>query len=40
LLVLSKGAQPISNLGSALAAIAKQRMMHAPASAQQPAASG
>jgi hypothetical protein len=39
LLVLSKGAQPISSLGSALAAIAKQRMMHAPASAPQPAAS-
>jgi signal transduction histidine kinase/DNA-binding response OmpR family regulator len=37
LLVLSKGAQPISSLGSALTAIAKQRMMHAPASAPQPA---
>jgi signal transduction histidine kinase/DNA-binding response OmpR family regulator len=38
LLVLSKGAQPISNLGSALAAIAKQRMMHAPSSEPQAAA--
>ena len=38
LLVLSKGAQPISSLGSALAAIAKQRMVYAPDSASQPAA--
>ena len=34
LLVLNKGAQPISSLGSALSAIAKQRVMHAPASEQ------
>jgi CheY-like chemotaxis protein len=35
LLVLSKGAQPIGSLGSALSAIAKQRMTHAP---EQPTA--
>jgi hypothetical protein len=32
--VLNKGAQPIGSLGSALSAIAKQRVMHAPASEQ------
>jgi CheY-like chemotaxis protein len=37
LLVLSKSAQPIGSLGSALSAIAKQRVMHAPA-AEQPTA--
>src|SRR4029077_6074218 len=37
LLVLSKGAQPIGSLGSALSAIAKQRVQHAPA-AEQPTA--
>jgi CheY-like chemotaxis protein len=37
LLVLSKGAQPIGSLGSALSAIAKQRVLHAPA-AEQPTA--
>jgi CheY-like chemotaxis protein len=40
LLVLSKGAQPISSLGSALSAIAKQRVMHAPAAEQPTAMSG
>jgi signal transduction histidine kinase/CheY-like chemotaxis protein len=37
LLVLSKGAQPIGSLGSALSAIAKQRVRHTPA-AEQPTA--
>jgi CheY-like chemotaxis protein len=37
LLVLSKGAQPIGSLGSALSAIAKQRVQQAPA-AEQPTA--
>ena len=37
LLVLSKGAQPIGSLGSALSAIAKQRVQHTPA-AEQPTA--
>jgi CheY-like chemotaxis protein len=37
LLVLSKGAQPIASLGSALSAIAKQRVQHTPA-AEQPTA--
>jgi signal transduction histidine kinase/DNA-binding response OmpR family regulator len=40
LLVLSKGAQPIGSLGSALSAIAKQRVMHAPVSEQPTAVSG
>ena len=40
LLVLSKSAQPIGSLGSALSAIAKQRVMHAPAAEQPTAVSG
>jgi CheY-like chemotaxis protein len=40
LLVLSKGAQPITSLGSTLSAIAKQRVMHAPAGEERTAAQG
>jgi CheY-like chemotaxis protein len=40
LLVLSKGAQPITSLGSTLSAIAKQRVMHTPAAEQRAAAQG
>ena len=40
LLVLNKGAQPIGSLGSALSAIAKQRVMQAPASEQAAVVSG
>jgi hypothetical protein len=40
LLVMSKGAQPISSLGSTLSAIAKQRVMHTPAAEQRTAAQG
>ena len=40
LLVLNKGAQPIGSLGSALSAIAKQRVMQAPASEQAAAVPG
>jgi hypothetical protein len=35
-----EGAQPIGSLGSALSAIAKQRVMHAPAAEQPTAVSG
>jgi hypothetical protein len=38
--VLSKGAQPITSLGSTLSAIAKQRVMHAPAGGERTAAQG
>jgi hypothetical protein len=38
--VLSKGAQPIGSLGSALSAIAKQRVQHTPAAEQPTAVSG
>ena len=37
---LSKGAQPIGSLGSALSAIAKQRVQHTPAAEQPTAVSG
>ena len=40
LLVLSKGAQPIGSLGSALSAIAKQRVQHTPAAKQPTAVPG
>jgi signal transduction histidine kinase/DNA-binding response OmpR family regulator len=40
LLILSKGAQPISSLGSTLSAIAKQRVKREPAAEQHVAAAG
>jgi CheY-like chemotaxis protein len=40
LLVLSKDAQPISSLGSTLSAIAKQRVLHAPAGEERAPAQG